>query len=654
MGKIQKKGKKGVAAQYLTRNRAIKKLQITLKDFRRLCILKGIYPRDPKKKKYGKDKTYYHQNDIKFLSHEPLLDKYRALKTFLKRKKKAQVKKDTTRMTLLEKNKPKFTYDHLVKERYPRFTDALRDMDDPLCMIYLFAGLPSHITRDHSPKMAALCEKLAREWLCFVFKSKTLRKAFVSIKGTYYQANIQGQDITWLVPHAFKQAIPVDVDFKVMLTFLDFYLTCVKFVNFKLFHSMGLAYPPIMDAIAEKTKAGLNSVRVDSLVSGNTQSNSKVISSSITGGAGSNKSLQSSISAVLKEIQKKGAEGDDDDEEDKLLNEEKEAEKLDDFGIDVSEMTEEQKTSLKCEQLFKGLTFLLSREVPVDNVEFVILCGGGSVLRESNLTEAEVRNEKITHHVVDRPNLSRCILSREYIQPQWVFDSFNVMTKLPVTPYAPGIPPPAHLSPFVDDEVEGYVPKQRQVLIEWIKKANHGDLPLEGDMPVAAVDEAEDEDNSDNDEENYQKELQAERAGVKFSAKENDDDEDDDDEVEGSEGEGDDDDAVDAGSDSDEAEGDEESEEEEEEVKPSKKRGRSNSEEDLPKIMMGKKDARVYSRMQYGIAKKQAANSVLQEKRQKIEKQADKKQAPAKKATPVKAAANKATSHKASAKKSKK
>lgn len=62
---------------------------------------------------------------------------------------------------------------------------------------------------------------------------------------------------------------------------------------------------------------------------------------------------------------------------------------------------------------------------------------------------------------MDRPLPSK-LKQVEYVQPQYIVDSLNNLHLLPTAPYKPGIPPPAHLSPFVDGVKEGYQPKREQ------------------------------------------------------------------------------------------------------------------------------------------------------------------------------------------------
>ena len=49
------------------------------------------------------------------------------------------------------------------------------------------------------------CTKLAREFQAYVARTHGLRATFLSIKGTYYQAELFGVSVTWIVPHSFAQ-----------------------------------------------------------------------------------------------------------------------------------------------------------------------------------------------------------------------------------------------------------------------------------------------------------------------------------------------------------------------------------------------------------------------------------------------------------------
>uniref|UniRef100_A0A670KIG5 Pescadillo ribosomal biosis factor 1 n=1 Tax=Podarcis muralis TaxID=64176 RepID=A0A670KIG5_PODMU len=238
---------RGSATNYITRNKARKKLQLSLPDFRRLCILKGIYPHEPKhKKKVNKGstaaRTFYLLKDIKFLLHEPIVNKFREYKVFVRKLRKAYGKSQWNTVERLKDNKPGYRLDHIVKERYPTFIDALRDLDDALSMCFLFATFPR--TGKCHVQTIQLCRRLTVEFLNYVICSRSLRKVFLSIKGIYYQAEVMGQLVTWITPYAFSHNHPTDVDYRVMATFTEFYTTLVGFINFRLYQSINLHYPP--------------------------------------------------------------------------------------------------------------------------------------------------------------------------------------------------------------------------------------------------------------------------------------------------------------------------------------------------------------------------------------------------------------------------
>ncbi|KAJ8971952.1 hypothetical protein NQ317_018296 [Molorchus minor] len=439
VSKRKKKYTTGEAAQFMTRKAALKKLQLSLNDFRKLCILKGIYPREPRNRKRAQKgntniKTLYHVKDIQFLLHEPIIWKLRDYKIFNKKVGRARALKDFEKLRRYLDNHPTLKLDHIVKERYPTFIDALRDLDDCLTLCFLFSTFPSlaHVPRDQS----ALCTRLTLEFMHAVIEAKALRKVFISIKGYYFQVEIKGVTITWIVPHHFSFAPQnkAEVDFKLMSTFVQFYTIMLGFINFRIYHSLNLYYPPKFSAAAPS------------------DSEKSLVDEEVF--------VAERVAALNFPLSKTSNESVDDDLEiDSFQTGEQDADKIEEAKKDAEKIK-------KLKTLFKGMKFFLNREVPREPLTFIIRCFGGEVSWDKTLfvgSTFDENDESITHQIVDRPSMEKQYISRYYIQPQWVFDSVNTRELLPVNKYFMGETLPPHLSPFIDkDRDQQYIPPEER------------------------------------------------------------------------------------------------------------------------------------------------------------------------------------------------
>ncbi|KAF2972374.1 hypothetical protein GQX73_g1141 [Xylaria multiplex] len=666
MGRIKKKGEAGNAKNYITRTQAIKKLQISLPDFRKLCIWKGIFPREPRnRKKASKSSTasttFYYAKDIQFLLHEPLLQKFREQKALEKKISKALGRGDISDASRLERNaarpektgKPRYTLDNVIRDRYPTFVDALRDLDDCLSMLFLFANLPS--TSTVPAKMIARCERLCLEFQHYLIVSQSLRKSFLSIKGIYYQANIQGEEILWLVPYKFNQRVVGDVDFRIMGTFVEFYMTLLGFVNFRLYTSVGLKYPPKFDQNKDNEAAELGAFKLE----GNHAATASSEPAQVTGSdsaAQPDPKTQAEVNKLIRQMKDAAVEG---DQTENAEEKDESTDAIDKFepaapGGDV--LPQPTYSGSEPGSLFANCTFYLSRETPRQPLEFILRAfgckriGWDSVLGEGAYTTNE-RDPSITHQIVDRPVIQAAmeedgdgednqtsqklapnqrIPGRIYIQPQWVWDSVNDEEFKRPDEYAPGAQLPPHLSPFVQNTQGAYDPT----------------LPLKDQEPEAEALEDSDEEDADEDGEEDSfavKKPKATADGMDVDASDDEDNEADDTFGGFSEGE--------KSAEEDDEEEDEDADESEElrnqqeleaelsgkPVKRTKVDTRSQKLEAKKKLaqkakeeaeeierakgMLSKKKRKLFEQMQYTNNKKSAEDQKLRAKRRKLEKQ---------------------------------
>lgn len=273
-----------------------------------------------------------------------------------------------------------------------------------------------------------------------------------------------------------------------MGTFVEFYTTLLGFVNFRLYTSIGLVYPPRFDAKSDEQGGELSAFTLDGKAIEEPQE--------IVAPADGRINVLEAIEEVQKQIaaiaevpeasedptqsQDNGVEGDMNDAIDTF-----EA-----VGEDADILPQPQASSNEAASLFAPFTFFLSRETPKHSLEFILRAfgckriGWDAVLGDGAFTNNE-NDPTITHHIVDRPPLMSLpesedaypvddaakdststqiarpgyrIPGRIYIQPQWVWDTINQVQLLRPDLYAPGVTMPPHLSPFVRPSKGTYDP----------------------------------------------------------------------------------------------------------------------------------------------------------------------------------------------------
>ncbi|KAK0233464.1 Pescadillo N-terminus-domain-containing protein [Armillaria fumosa] len=613
MGRLRQKGKAGAAKAYVTRSSAIKRLQCSLADFRRLCILKGIFPREPRSRKRANKgssapTTFYYAKDIAFLAHEPVLKKLREHKAFAKKLSRALGRGEWSDAKSLEENKPVYRLDHIIKERYPSFIDALRDIDDALCMISLFANLPSNPRIP--PSLIENCSRLSAEWQLYIMRSRSLRKAFFSIKGVYYQVEVMDQTVTWLVPYQFSQNIPTDVDVRVMLTFLELYQTLLGFVFFKLYTDAGLVYPPPLDIKKYDAGAGVGAFGLQEIVQKGEPARPSLKVVDVDGRKISTQDVRQTIKNMT--IDGFGVEAADvimssleevpQDTDEDFIPHVSASDTLPAASLPTLKSLEALPQS-SAPSLFAPYTFFLSRETSRPIFEFLVRSFGGRIGWESSSGDGSpftFSDDSITHVIIDRPVVERTDetseerqrrLRRKYVQPQWVVDCINAGKILLEEPYAQGKTLPPHLSPFGEyegaydptvgigaqevAEEESESESEDNIEVDEAEEApeeRFGKRALEAVAAAAAGDESA----------LRAAELAAEVAGVDPSAFEK--------EVQKSR-------------------------------KKMKKTNEADDESDMNKMMMSNRQKKLYEKMKYGQQKKALERSTLEAKKKGIQKE---------------------------------
>lgn len=305
-----------------------------------------------------------------------------------------------------------------------------------------------------------------------------------------------------------------------MGTFVEFYTTLLGFVNFRLYNSIGLVYPPKFDKNSDEQGGELGAFTLegkalDTSIMTDTQANTQA-NGQINGMAEPNPEIQKKADAISELPENRV-----DSEQDQRLEPVGINDTIDTFevvgeGADILPLP--QPSGAEAGNLFAAYTVFLSRETPKNPLEFILRAfgckriGWNVVLGDGAFTHNE-NDTSITHQIVDRPPVTQATSNgeqsnemitqsstsgdgrmpgRTYVQPQWVWDCINEGKLLRTDLYAPGATLPPHLSPWVKPTKGAYDPSAPLAEQEREGEAEEAEgLDIEGEDEEEEEEEAE-------------------------------------------------------------------------------------------------------------------------------------------------------------------
>lgn len=300
---------------------------------------------------------------------------------------------------------------------------------------------------------------------CLIISKRLLSKVFLSTKGVYYEAHLgMNVKVVWIEPYSGTTVLPVDVDYKMLLTFAHFHQSLLKFVLAKLYSLSQLNFPPkLVD------ESSLTDTNVEIIKPEKTDEPTQIIQKATFG------------RFLVEKSEKTETQGPETAEIDPEFQNDETIQKMMDWN---------KETNTK---MFDNFVFFISREVRTEIFEFVSRSFGAKVIYHSdNFESKEYQSQSITHVITDRkmehlPQEITLQANREFVQPQWILDSINFGALLNIKDYIPGKPLPPHLSPFEGKKREGFLSEREKEVMKQLGREI--DLPDDDEYSEMSGDE---------------------------------------------------------------------------------------------------------------------------------------------------------------------